>query len=438
MAVFLPKGTRDFLPAQMNARLAVIGKLREVFARFGFEPLETPALERIETLTGKYGDEGDKLIFRILKRGEGAERAETDLALRYDLTVPLARVVAMNNDLVMPFKRYQIQPVWRADRPQRGRFREFYQCDCDIVGCHDMSADAECVAVVHESLLALGFTDFTIRLNHRAILRAIVTAAGVPEREGAVLVAVDKLDKIGRDGVSAELLAKGVPQASIDTLWTLFEGRGEAALDHLAEALGDVGAKAIQELRDVLRFARAMGVGDRLSFEPTLARGLDYYTGPVFETVLNDGSVGSVSGGGRYDGLVGMFSEKREVPAVGVALGLERLMVILEERKMLGDVRPTTTALVTVFDESLREASLQAVTALRAAGVPAQITLDAGGKLGKQLKRANELGARFALVIGPDEAKAGTVNLKDLQSGEQHKVPLADAVAHVVALAWWG
>ena len=215
--------------------------------------------------------------------------------------------------------------------------------------------------------------------------------------------------------------------------WTLFEGRGEAALDHLAGALGEVGAKAIAELRDVLRFARAMGVGDRLSFEPTLARGLDYYTGPVFETVLNDGSVGSVSGGGRYDGLVGMFSEKREVPAVGVALGLERLMVILEERKMLGDVRPTTTALVTVFDESLREASLTAVTALRAAGVAAQITLDAGGKLGKQLKRANEIGARFALVIGPEEAQAGIVNLKDLVSGEQHKLALAEAVAFVVA-----
>lgn len=432
MSVFLPKGTRDLLPAQMRARLAVLGTLREVFARFGFEPLETPAMERIETLTGKYGDEGDKLIFRILKRGEGGERGETDLALRYDLTVPLARVVAMHPELPMPFKRYQIQPVWRADRPQRGRLREFYQCDADIVGCPDMSADAECIAVAYTALRALGFVDFTIRLNHRATLRSICAAIGAADRESSVLIAVDKLDKIGRDGVSAELAERGLSAESIRSLWTLLGEQGEAAMDALDTQLDAPGRAGLAELREVLAFARAMGVGpEHLRFDPTLARGLDYYTGPVYETVLNDGSIGSVSAGGRYDGLVGRFSG-RSVPAVGVSLGLERLLIILEERGMLGGGASSAEVLVTVFDETLRGQALEAATALRTAGVPTLLTLERGHKLGRQLKQADALGVRWAVVIGPDEARRGEVNLKDLHAGEQARLPLAEAVARVL------
>ncbi len=285
MAVHLAKGMRDFLPAQMNNRLRVIETLRGVFTRFGFEPLETPAVERIETLTGKYGDEGEHLIYRILKRGEGGRRGEVDAGLRYDLTVPLARVVAMNRDLPTPFKRYQIQPVWRAERPQKGRFREFYQCDVDTVGCPGMIADAECVAVVEQALVALGFQDFEVRINHRRILRAITEAMGAPEREGEILVAVDKLDKIGREGVRAELLGRGLSQRAVDALWsTLDAGAGWEGLSALADRLGPAGAAAAAELEDLRRQALAMGVDPgHITFDPTLARGLSYYTGPGWD-----------------------------------------------------------------------------------------------------------------------------------------------------------
>ena len=286
MSVHLAKGTRDHLPEKMNQRLYVISVLREVFQRYGFEPLETPAFERIETLMGKYGDEGEQLIFKILKRGEGGKRGEVDQALRYDLTVPLARVIAMNPALRMPFKRYQIQPVWRADRPQRGRFREFVQCDVDTVGTTSMLADAECVAVLHDALVALGFEGFTIRINHRAILSACVAHAGLSDRETSVLVAIDKLDKIGVDGVRDELKSFGVSDEAFETLWGLFSVRGPGALDHLEALLGETAETAIRELRTMLDAAAEMGVVlDRVLVDPTLARGLGYYTGPVFEAL---------------------------------------------------------------------------------------------------------------------------------------------------------
>jgi histidyl-tRNA synthetase len=418
MAVFLPKGTRDLLPETMNKRQQVIDTVRAVFRRFGFEPLETPAFERVETLTGKYGDEGEKLIYRILKRGEGGKRGEVDLALRYDLTVPLARVVAMNAGLPLPFKRYQIQPVWRADRPQKGRFREFWQCDIDTVGTEDMGADAECLAVVQAALLALGFTEFTIRLNHRKILRGIVESAGVADQETGVLVAIDKLDKVGRDGVSAELLGRGCSQGSVDRIWELLSVSGEASLDFLDGQLGEEGRRGVAELRDVLRFARAMGVADQhLQVDPTLARGLDYYTGPVFETVTPV-AVGSISGGGRSG---------RQVPAVGVSLGLERIITVMDELGMLGEDRSSTECFVTVFSEDTREASLRAATAFREAGVATQVSLGAP-KLKKQFKLADRLNARWVVVIGPDEAAAGQVTLKDMSTGEQAVVGLPEAV----------
>ena len=406
--VFLPKGSRDLMPAMMNRRLMVIETIREVFSRYGFEPLETPAFERIETLTGKYGDEGEKLMFRILKRGDGGEKGEVDLALRYDLTVPLARVVAMNPGLPLPFKRSQIQPVWRAERPQKGRFREFYQCDVDTIGTDSPVADAECIAVVHDALTSLGLSDFTIRLNHRKILRALAEAIGATEHETSMLQAIDKLDKIGRDGVQKELLERGFSQKQTTDLFTFLDGSPipgtEAFEDHL---------------REIFNIALNLGVDpERVKIDRTLARGLDYYTGPVFETVLNGGYSGSISGGGRYDGLIGMFSGKGDVPAVGVSLGIERIFMLMEEMGLVPATRTATHVWATVFSVETMAATLEAASILRTAGVNVQVSTRMG-KIGKQLKDASSKGIPFALVCGPEEAAAGTAVLKNLTTGEQ-------------------
>ena len=421
------RGTRDLLPAQMHARLHVIGLVREVFARYGFEPLETPAFERLETLMGKYGDEGEKLIFRILERGEGGREGKADLALRYDLTVPLARVIAQHADIAMPFKRYQVQPVWRADRPQRGRFREFYQCDADIVGVDSRVADAECLAVASDGLSRLGFTNYTIKLNHRALLRAIVAAAGAADREGEVLVAIDKLDKIGVEGVSEEPGRRGFDAAVVARLWEVLAAPADLAA--VAAAVGEAAAGPAAELREVLAHAAALGARN-VAFDATLARGLGYYTGAVFEAVIHDGGVGSVGGGGRYDGLVGMFSG-RQVPAVGVSLGLERLLVVMEERGMLPGIGTRTRALVTRFGAELDAASLGLAAELRAAGLEVEAWLGAPGKLGKQFQYADSRGIPYAVVLGPDELAEGVVAVKTLATGEQRRVPrdqLAEAL----------
>ena len=406
--VFLPKGSRDLMPAMMNRRLLVIETVREVFARYGFEPIETPAFERIETLTGKYGDEGEKLMFRILKRGEGGEKGEVDLALRYDLTVPLARVVAMNPGLPLPFKRSQIQPVWRADRPQKGRFREFYQCDADTIGTDSPVADAECIAVVHDALTSLGLRDFTIRMNHRKILGALAEAIGARDHETSMLQAIDKLDKIGKDGVQNELLERGFSQKQAEDLFTYLDGKPIPETETF-EA----------DLREILDIALNLGVDpERVKIDRTLARGLDYYTGPVFETVLDGDYSGSISGGGRYDGLIGMFSGKGDVPAVGVSLGIERIFMLMEDMGLMPDTQTSTQVWATVFSTETRSSTLEAAAALRQAGIRVQVSTRTG-KLGKQFKDASSRGIPFALVCGPDEAAAGTVVVKNLATGEQ-------------------
>lgn len=405
--VHLPKGTRDLLPQQMNNRLQVIETVRQVFERFGFEPLETPAFERIETLLGKSGAEADKLIYRILKRGEGGKRGEVDLALRYDLTVPLARVMAMNPGIPLPFKRYQIQPVWRADRPQKGRFREFYQCDVDIIGSDSALAEAECLAVVYTALNELGFSNFTIRLNDRRLLRGMAAAIGAIEQETSMVIAIDKLDKIGRDGVAEELNRKGFTTEQVQQLFSMLDGDPipetqeiEASLDRLVACAQNLGV--------------APGF---IQIDRTLARGLDYYTGPVFETVVHEPQIGSISGGGRYDELIGMFSG-RSVPAVGVALGLERIIVVMEELGMLPTSNSRTQVYVARFSPDTDEATLDVACQLRAAGVRTRLGLKTG-KLGKQLKTAERLGIPWAVIVGPDEAAAQKVQLKNLASGEQ-------------------
>lgn len=418
MIVQNARGTRDLLPAMMHRRLAAMDLIRQSFVAFGFEPLETPAIERIDTLMGKYGEEGDQLIFRILERGEGGREGKADLALRYDLTVPLARVMAMNQSIPLPFKRYQIQPVWRADKPQRGRYREFYQCDGDIIGAPGRAADAECLALASDALSRLGFQDYVVHTNDRRLLSALVAAAGAAELESDVLVAVDKLDKIGVDGVTKELAQRGVPTASIDRLWRLLEAPED--LDRTAEAIGAAAEQPAAELREVFRLAAALGARN-VRYDATLARGLSYYTGPVYEVKLTEGNVGTVTAGGRYDGLIGMFSGK-PVPAVGVSVGLDRLFVVMEERGMFGDLRTRTRALVTTFTPDLAAASCTLAGELRRAGQPVETWLGDAGKLGKQFKYAADRGIPYAVVLGPDELAAGKVALKDLRTGQQEQL----------------
>lgn len=421
MAVHLAKGMRDILPSELRKRRKVIEIIQDVFEQFGFEPLQTPAVERIETLMGKYGDEGNKLIFRILARGKAGEQGQADSALRYDLTVPLARVVAMNPQLKLPFKRYQIQPVWRADRPQRGRFREFYQCDVDVVGTENPLAEAECVAIVHHALLALGFTGFRIRLNDRRILRQMVTQIDAEDREVDVLVAIDKLDKIGEAGVRSNLLEQGFTQTQVDTL---FEMLNTGNIPNIETELSN--------LESIQSMAHAMGVHpERVAIDYTLARGLDYYTGPVFETILTDDNIGSVSGGGRYDGLIGMFG-KKQVPAVGVSLGLERLITIMEERGMLSDTEGKADVWVTVFDVDHQVQSLQIAQTLRGNGIRTLVSMKVN-KLAKQFKAAHQAGVRWVIVCGPDDLENNQCLVKDLQNGTQESVLLSDVAVHVLA-----
>lgn len=436
---------RDFLPADVRRREYVIGVIKEVYERYGFEPLETPAVENIETLLGKYGEEGNQLIFKILKRGEHEKTGEADLALRYDLTVPLARVVAQyKNELPKFFKRYQIQPVWRADRPARGRFREFYQCDVDVLGSRSMIVEAELCAAAGEALTKLGFTDFTIRLNHRQALTGILDAAGVgSDKHSDALVALDKLDKIGREGVAKELAARGIPEDAGDALLSFFEAivsleqaartvpdeviagaeqetLNSATLGRLLEFVGDheEGARGVDELRQIVEFAAASGIGAKVKIDPSLARGLSYYTGAIMEINVPD-LAGSLGGGGRYDNLVGMFSGQ-DVPACGFALGLDRIIVVMTERGMFPPALAESPAdvMVTIWNEESASDSLQLATELRAEGLRVDLYPEAD-KLGKQFKYASARGIAFVAVIGTDEKARGEVALKDLRSGEQ-------------------
>jgi len=449
------RGMRDFLPADVRRREYVIGRIKEVYERYGFEPLETPAVENIETLMGKYGEEGNQLIFKILKRGLHERTGEADLALRYDLTVPLARVVAeYKAGLPKFFKRYQIQPVWRADRPARGRFREFYQCDVDALGSRSMIVEAELCAAASESLMKLGFTNFTIRLNHRQVLAGVLDAAGVEtEKHADALVALDKLDKIGREGVEQEFVGRGLSPESGARLLTFFEnlkgilaelersagiiadeivdieGRtlaealNRAILGRLVEFVGDheAGARGIDELRSIIDFSEASGVSTRIKIDPSLARGLSYYTGAIMEINVPD-LAGSLGGGGRYDNLVGMFSGQ-DVPACGFSLGLERIIVVMTEREMFPETLAASPAdvMVTVWNEESINDSIALATELRSEGLRVDLYPEAD-KLGKQFKYASSRGIPFVTVLGADERERGEVALKDMTTGEQKTV----------------
>jgi len=451
---------RDFLPADVRKRDYVIRIIKQVYESYGFEPLETPAIENIETLTGKYGDEGNQLIFKILKRGEklreslesGVESLEqgmgtpdselttpdsrlqthdsrlSDLALRYDLTVPLARVVAnRKNDLPKFFKRYQIQPVWRADRPARGRFREFYQCDVDAIGSSSMVVEAELISAASDILKRLGFEDFTIRLNHREVLRDILDTAGIgPDMHTDALVAIDKLDKIGPEGVRKELGTRGIADASIDMLLSLFE-QTQAIIDEgkdvnrtiVSNLINIVSNEVLTELGRILKFAGNAPI----LIDPSLARGLSYYTGAIMEINVPD-LAGSLGGGGRYDGLIGMFG-KEQIPACGFSLGLERILVVMEERKMFPpEIAAAIPAdvMVTIWNDESYGGSIKLARELRDAGLRVLVYPESD-KLGKQIKYADTLNIPFVCVLGETELADGTVTLKNMRNGEQSALP---------------
>jgi histidyl-tRNA synthetase len=447
------RGMRDFLPEDVRKREYVIGVIKDVYERYGFEPLETPAAENIETLMGKYGEEGNQLIFKILKRGVHEGTGEADLALRYDLTVPLARVVAEYRDrLPKFFKRYQIQPVWRADRPARGRFREFYQCDVDVLGSRSMIVEAEICAAASEVLIKLGFTDFCVRLNHRKVLTGILAVAGVAlEKHDAALIALDKLDKIGSDGVKKEFALRGISEVAGDRLLTFFsdlssleraaeiaaedrsvQALNRAVLGRIVEFVSDneLGAKGVDELQSILDFAEAMGIAGRVKIDPSLARGLSYYTDAIMEINVKDLS-GSLGGGGRYDNLVGMFLGQ-DIPACGFSLGLERILVVMSERKMFPPRLDSAPAdlMVAIWNEESIADSIALAQELRSAGLRVDLYPEPD-KLGKQFKYASSLGVPFVSVLGDEERAKGQVGIKDMQSGEQRAVAREKVVEFV-------
>ena len=428
MSLAPPSGSRDFLPQELRRRERALARVARTFALHGFEPVATPAFERIDTLSGKYGEEGDKLIFRILKRGPRAAAGEADLALRYDLTVPGARVYAhRRGELPRVFKRYQIGPVWRGERPGKGRFREFTQCDVDIFGAESRLADVAVIVALAAALDALGVHGATVRLNSRAVLAATMESYGVPSgmRAGA-LTSLDKLDKIGVDGVAEELRERGVPYDAADAL-RRDVGGGEfaAALRRrLADSSG--GAAGLAEVDAVLeRAAPRLSGGARIVFDPALARGLDYYTGPIFEFAAEGGGA-SIAGGGRYDDLCGQFVKDR-VPVCGGSLGIERILSLLE----VGEAAAEPRVYVAVWDDEGAGRALDLAAEIRAAGVAAETDLT-GARLGRQFKTADERGCRFVVVEGPDEIAAGAVALKDLADGSQSRAP-REAVAAEVA-----
>ncbi len=438
-----PSGTRDYLPETVARRRYVVTKIENVFQRYGFLPLETPAIENLSTLLGKYGEEGDHLLFRILHRGEKLSRTLekptpdagdlAELGLRYDLTVPLARVMAQYaNSLPKVFRRYQIQPVWRADRPAKGRFREFYQCDVDLTGTTSLLAEAEVTNAVGSALLELGFSNFSIALNHRVILRSMIGTAGIdPSLEGPALIAIDKLDKIGVDGVQTELIQRGIAQESARRLLAMTASTPERSNHAVLEALrGQLlqpeAQQALKELETLMTLTMDASAGPHIRLAPALARGLSYYTGPIFEVVSTDFS-GSLGGGGRYDNLVGMFSSK-QVPAVGFSLGLERILLFMEERQMFPPLQLTAQVMVCILPNTLLPAAVGLASRLRQAGISVEVYPEQS-KLKRQLSAADAQQIPYALILGPDEVACQRYTLKNLATGEQQLLGENDLIA---------
>lgn len=426
------KGFRDYLPQQKYLRDSVMTVFRDVFIKHGFQPLDTPALEYMEILTGKAG-ENEKLMYHFQDQGE------REIGLRYDLTVPLARVVAMHqNEIVMPFKRYHMAPVWRAEKPQRGRFREFWQCDADIVGTTSMLADAECINVLVDALQGVGLQSAVVAINHRKVLKATAMLAGVEEdRAATVYRAIDKLDKIGPDGVLSQLMNAGIPEASARQVLDLvsLKGTSNELLDGADDRLQDVagGSEAVQELRELLDFIGQLGVPSHAyRVDLSLARGIDYYTGPVYEAIVEEPKIGSVAGGGRYDGLVGMFLG-RDVPATGISLGIERILEVLQEFDLFPAPKTTTDVFVVALPDTLLDAAHLA-RLCRSNGINADQSVQINRSIGDQLKYADRLLIPVAIIPGSSELANGKVSLKHLKTGVQREVDIATLCEEIVRM----
>ncbi|WNJ17588.1 histidine--tRNA ligase [Pontibacter sp. G13] len=441
----IPKGTRDFLPEVMLRREHIFNTIRKVFRKYGYVPIETPAMEQLSVLTGKYGEEGDKLIFKILNNGDFLRKAKSldnaqklsfeisEKALRYDLTVPFARFVVMNhNELTFPFKRYQIQPVWRGDRPGKGRYREFYQCDADVVGSDSLMYEAEFVAIYDEVLSTLGLPGFSILLNNRKILSGYAELAGQPDKVGDICISIDKLDKIGEDGVRGELANRGISESAADDIFQLisFEGTNEEKLAFLEEKFAncEVGKLGVAEMREVLDTHRHFSTfNGTVTFDLTLARGLDYYTGTIFEVKAHDVAIGSICGGGRYADLTGVFGMKG-LSGVGISFGAARIYDVMNELGLFGQLEESASKVMLVnFGDETRETCLKVVNHLRGAGISAELYPTAA-KMKKQFGYADKKQIPYTLMIGTEEMNSGAYKLKNMQSGDQSSHTLEELV----------
>lgn len=442
----IPKGTRDFTPDIMVKRNYIFDTIKSVFQKFGFSPIETPSMENLSTLMGKYGEEGDKLLFKIQNSGEvfdkvqksnpqnalEFQRSTTEKGLRYDLTVPFARFVVQNqNAISFPFKRYQIQPVWRADRPQKGRYREFYQCDVDVVGSDSLLYEVELMQIIDAVFTKLN-VNITIKLNNRKILAGIAEVIGQEDRIIDITVAIDKLDKIGLDNVNKELLEKGLDQDAVDKLQPILalSGDNTEKLAKLRDVLAssEVGTKGVDEVEYIFSLLDAAEVSSTIALDLTLARGLNYYTGAIFEIQANDFKIGSISGGGRYDNLTGIFGMK-DLSGVGVSFGADRIYDVMDGLDLFPkNANIITQAMFVNFGEAEMRYSLPLLTKLRKAGINAEIYPDTV-KMKKQFSYANNKGVPFVIIIGDEEMSSDTLMLKDMAAGTQEKVTVEEAIA---------
>ncbi len=446
----IPKGTRDFSPEEVVKRNYIMDTLRDCFGNFGFQPIETPSFENSETLMGKYGEEGDRLIFKILNSGDFLSKVDDTLyrekdsnkitsrisekALRYDLTVPFARyVVQHQNEITFPFKRFQIQPVWRADRPQKGRFREFFQCDADVVGSDSLWQEVELVQLYDTAFTRLDLKGTTIKMNNRKVLSGIAEVMGETDKLIDFTVALDKLDKIGEDGVKKEMLEKGISAEAINKVQPLFQASGNAKdkLDMLKGLLANsaIGQKGIEELAFIVTTVQELGLQSaRLEIDVTLARGLNYYTGAIFEVTAPEGvAMGSIGGGGRYDDLTGIFGLK-DMSGVGISFGLDRIYLVMEELGVFPEtVSANTKVLFLNFGNKEALYAQKAVTKLRQQGISAELYPDAA-KMGKQMGYADKRNIPFAVLAGTSEMETSVYTLKDMKSGEQQKVSLEQLI----------
>ena len=446
----IPKGTRDFSPVEMAKRNYIFNTIREVFYRYGFQQIETPSMENLSTLMGKYGEEGDKLLFKIQNSGdyfsgltdeELLSRNAAKLAskfcekgLRYDLTVPFARYVVMHRDeITFPFKRFQIQPVWRADRPQKGRYREFYQCDADVVGSNSLLNEVELVQMIDAVFQKFGIR-VSIKINNRKILTGIAEIIGEADKIVDITVAIDKLDKIGLDNVNAELASKGIPQEAIDKLQPiiLLSGSNEEKLATLKNVLAasETGLKGVEESEFILKTIAGLGIQSEVELDLTLARGLNYYTGAIFEVKALDVQIGSISGGGRYDNLTGVFGMEG-MSGVGISFGADRIYDVLNQLDLYPKEAVNGTQLLFVnFGEAEAAYVLPVLAQVRAAGIRAEIYPDAA-KMKKQMSYANAKMVSFVAIVGENEMKEGKVMLKNMTSGEQSLVTPEELVAAI-------